>query len=197
LSVKHEEPLYGAVLAFNVKPLPDAEQEAQNNKIPIFWNDIIYNLMDEYVRWMEAEREAKARKEFDPLMKPGKIEVMEGYVFRRAKPAIFGSKILAGQITPNVNMVNGQGERLGRISQIQDSGKAIPRADAGMEVAVAMPQPILGRHIKERDVLYVDIPERDAKLLRTKFAARLTETELQALMELVEMKRKTDVLWAV
>ncbi|MFH0849566.1 MAG: translation initiation factor IF-2 [Candidatus Bathyarchaeota archaeon] len=197
LSVKHEEPLYGAVLAFNVKPLPDAEQEAQNNKIPIFWNDIIYNLMDEYVRWMEAEREAKARKEFDPLVKPGKIEVMEGYVFRRAKPAIFGSKVLAGQITPNVNMVNSQGARLGRISQIQDSGKAIPRADAGMEVAVAMPQPILGRHIKERDVLYVDIPERDAKLLRTKFAARLTETELQALMELVEMKRKTDVLWAV
>jgi translation initiation factor 5B len=197
LSVKHEEPLYGAVLAFNVKPLPDAEQEAQNNKIPIFWNDIIYNLMDEYVRWMEAEREAKARKEFDPLVKPGKIDVMEGYVFRRAKPAIFGSTVLAGQITPNVNMVNSRGERLGRISQIQDSGKAIPRADAGMEVAVAMPQPILGRHIKERDVLYVDIPERDAKLLRTKFAARLTETELQALMELVEMKRKTDVLWAV
>jgi translation initiation factor 5B len=105
--------------------------------------------------------------------------------------------VLAGQITPNVNMVNSQGEKLGRISQIQDSGKAISRADAGMEVAVAMPQPILGRHIKERDVLYVDIPERDAKLLRTKFAARLTESELQALTELVAMKRKTDVLWAV
>jgi len=197
LSVKHEEPLYGAVLAFNVKPLPDAEQEAQDNKIPIFWNDIIYNLMDEYIRWMETEREAKARKEFDPLMKPGKIEVMEGYIFRRAKPAIFGAKVLAGQITPNVNMINAQGEKLGRISQIQDSGQAISRADAGKEVAVAMPQPIVGRHIKEHDVLYVDIPEHDAKLLRTKFAGRLTETELKALMELVEQKRKADILWAV
>jgi translation initiation factor 5B len=197
LSVKHEEPLYGAVLAFNVKILPDAEQEAQDNKIPTFWNDIIYNLMDEYIRWMEAEREAKARKDFDPLVKPGKIDIMEGYVFRRAKPAIFGARVLAGQITPNVNMINAQGERLGRISQIQDKGQAISRADAGVEVAVAMPQPIVGRHIKERDVLYVDIPERDAKLLRTKFADRLADSELQALMELVELKRKADILWAV
>ncbi|MCK4582240.1 translation initiation factor IF-2, partial [Candidatus Bathyarchaeota archaeon] len=64
MSVKYEEPLYGAILAFNVKILPDAEREAHDNKIQVFWNDIIYNLMDDYVRWMEEEREAKARKEF-------------------------------------------------------------------------------------------------------------------------------------
>jgi len=197
ISVKHEEPLYGAILAFNVKILPDAEKEARDNKVQVFWNDIIYNLMDDYVRWMEGEREAKARKEFEALVKPGKIEVMEGYVFRRAKPAIFGAKVLGGQITPNVNMINLEGDRIGRISQIQDRGEAIPRADEGQEVAVAMPQPIVGRHIKERDVLYVDIPERDAKQLRTKFAGRLTERQAEALKELVDLKRKTDVLWAV
>lgn len=197
MSVKYEEPLYGAILAFNVKILPDAEREAHDNKIQVFWNDIIYNLMDDYVRWMEEEREAKARKEFDVLVKPGKIEIMDGYVFRRAKPAIFGAKVLGGQITPNVNMINVEGSRIGRISQIQDRGEAISRADEGQEVAVAMPQPIVGRHIKERDVLYVDIPERHAKLLRTKFAGRLTEKQAEALKELVELKRKTDVLWAV
>lgn len=197
ISVKHEEPLYGAILAFNVKILPDAEKEARDNKIQIFWNDIIYNLMDDYVRWMEEEREAKARKEFDALVKPGKIEIMDGYIFRRAKPAIFGAKVLGGQITPNVHMINVEGTRIGRISQIQDRGEAIPRADEGQEVAVAMPQPIVGRHIKERDVLYVDIPERDAKQLRTKFAGRLTEKQAEALKELVELKRRTDVLWAV
>ena len=196
MSVKHEEPLYGAILAFNVKILPDAEREAHDNKIQVFWNDIIYNLMDDYIRWMEEEREAKARKEFDELVKPGKIEIMDGYIFRRAKPAIFGAKVLGGQITPNVNMINVEGSRIGRISQIQDRGEAISRADEGQEVAVAMPQPIVGRHIKERDVLYVDIPERHAKQLRTKFAGRLTEKQAEALKELVELKRKTDVLWA-
>ncbi len=197
LSVKHEDPFLGAILAFNVKILPDAEKEARDQKVPIFWNDIIYNLMDEYIRWADDEREAKARKEYDTLVKPGKFEIMEGYIFRRAKPAIFGAKILSGHITTNVNVINQEGEKIGRISQIQDSGNAIPRADEGKEVAVAMPQPIVGRHIKERDLLYVDIPEKDAKLLRTKFADRLSESAQEALKELVELKRKTDILWAI
>nr|MBC8463215.1 translation initiation factor IF-2 [Candidatus Bathyarchaeota archaeon] len=76
-------------------------------------------------------------------------------------------------------------------------GKAIPLAEEGKEVAVAMPQPIVGRHIKERDVLFVDIPEKHAKLLRTKYAGRLTESENDALRELVQMKREKDMLWAV
>jgi translation initiation factor 5B len=197
LSVKHEEPLYGAILAFNVKPLPDAEREAFDQKIPIFWNDIIYNLMDDYIRWMEEEREAKARKEFENLVHPGKIRILEGFVFRRAKPAIFGVEVQAGVIKPNVIMINVEGERIGRISQIQDSREAVGKAEEGKEVAIAMPQPILGRHIKERDVLYVDIPEQHAKLLRTKFAGRLTESANQALKELIELKRQRDLLWAV
>jgi translation initiation factor 5B len=197
LSVKHEDPFLGVILAFNVKILPDAESEARVQKVPIFWNDIIYNLMDEYIRWADYEREAKARKEFDILVKPGKFEIMEGYIFRRAKPSIFGANILSGHIATSVNVINQTGERIGRISQIQESGKAIGRAEEGKEVAVAMPQPIVGRHIKERDLLYVDIPEKHAKLLRTKFAGRLTESALKTLYELIELKRKTDILWAV
>ena len=197
VSVKYEEPLYGAVLAFNVRPLPDAEREAHDQRVPIFRNDIIYNLMDEYVRWMEEEKEAKARKEFDALVKPGKIEVMEGFVFRRAKPAIFGVRVLNGTITSNTPMINLEGTRVGRITQIQDSGEAIPSAEEGKEVAVSMPQPIVGRHIKERDVLIVDVPEKDAKLLREKYAERLTAGALEALRELTELKREKDLLWAV
>jgi translation initiation factor 5B len=195
--VKHEEPLYGALLAFNVKILPDAEREARNQKIKIFWNDIIYNLMDDYIRWMEEEKEAKARKEFETLIQPGKIQLMDGFVFRRAKPAIFGVEILAGIIKPNVIMMNVQGDRIGRISQIQDNRESVSKAEEGKEVAIAMPQPIYGRHIKERDVLYVDIPEQHAKLLRTKFSERLTESAQTVLQELIELKRQKDMLWAV
>jgi translation initiation factor 5B len=196
LSVKHEEPLYGVILAFNVKPLPDAEREAHDQRIKIFQNDIIYNLMDEYTTWMEAEREAKARKEFDALVKPGKIEVMEGFIFRRAKPAIFGTLVLSGSISSNTTMINLEGVQVGRITQIQDSGEAIPVAEEGKEVAVSMPQPIVGRHIKERDVLLVEVPEKDAKLLRDKFSGRLTAGALEALRELTELKRKKDPIWA-
>jgi translation initiation factor 5B len=196
LSVKHEEPLYGVILAFNVKPLPDAEREAHDQKIKIFQNDIIYNLMDEYTTWMEAEKEDKIRKEFNALVKPGRIEVMEGFVFRRAKPAIFGIKVLNGSISSNSSMINMEGTRVGRITQIQDSGDAIPLAEEGKEVAISMPQPIVGRHIKERDVLLVEVPEKDAKMLRDKYPNRLTAGALEALRELIEIKRKKDPIWA-
>ncbi len=153
--------------------------------------------MDEYVKWMEDEREAKARKEFDTLVKPGKIQVLEGFVFRRAKPAIFGVRVEAGVIAPNVSMINSEGESVGRITQIQDQGQPVSKAEEGKEVAVSMPQPIVGRHIKERDVLYVDIPEADARRLREKFPQRLTESGLEALRELVDLKRRKDLLWAI
>ena len=197
VSVKHEEPLYGAILAFNVKPLPDAEREAHDQRIKIFTGDIIYNLMDDYIRWMEDEKEAKARAEFDTLVRPGKIEIMDGFVFRRANPAIMGVLVMNGVITSRSPMMKLDGVSVGRISQIQDSGEAISEAEEGKEVAISMPKPIVGRHIKERDILIVDVPEKHAKLLRTKYSDRLTVGAVEALRELVEIKRKKDILWAI
>ena len=94
-------------------------------------------------------------------------------------------------------MMNAEGQRLGRITQIQESGEPVSRADEGVEVAVSMPRPVFGRHIKEKDVLYVDLPEEDIRKLREKFASRLTESSLEVLIELVEIKRKKDPIWAM
>jgi translation initiation factor 5B len=197
LSVKYEEPLYGAILAFNVKTLPDAETEAESQRIKLFRGAIIYNIMDDYIRWVDEEREAKARKEFDGLVQPAKIQVMEGFIFRRAKPAIFGVRIEAGILYSNVLMINLENDNLGKLTQIQDQGQSLPKAEEGREVAISMPIPIVGRHIKERDILYVDVPEKDAKLLRQKFVKRLTENGNKALQELIDIKRKRDPLWAI
>ena len=197
MAVRYEEPLYGAILAFNVKVLPDAEREARAERIPIFKRDVIYNLIDDYFSWLQAEREAKERREFDALIKPGKIEVMEGFIFRRSNPAIFGVRVLAGVIAPNREMINEEGEALGRITQIQEEGKPVPMAEEGKEVAVSMPRPVIGRHIKEGDILYVDVPEEHVRMLRDRFSSRLTERALETLKELVEIKRRKDPVWAM
>ena len=195
--VGQEEPLYGVILAFNVKVLPDAEEEARAHRVRIFRNNIIYNLMDDYIRWMEEERERRERNVFDRLVKPGKVEVLRGFIFRRAKPAIFGVRVLAGVIAPNRELIREDGKNLGRISQIQEAGKPISLAEAGKEVAISMPKPIVGRHIREGDILYVDIPEEHAKMLRDRFAHRLSEDSLQALQELIEIKRRSNPIWAI
>jgi translation initiation factor 5B len=195
--VKEHEPLYGAILAFNVKILPDAEEEASIKDVQIFREKIIYHLIDNYLSWLKSKREAKFEQEFDNLVKPAKIRILEGYVFRRAKPAIVGVEILAGNIKPKNVLVRAEdGEEIGEIQQIQEKGKALPEAGKGMQVAISMDKPIVGRHMFEKDTLYVKVPEPHAKVLLTTFMDRLTSEEQEALNEYVGLMRKKTPFWA-
>jgi translation initiation factor 5B len=194
--VKERQPLHGVILAFNVRILPDAQEEAKNRKIRIFQHNIIYHLIDDYTGWLKSEQEKRLLKEFDKLLKPAKIKLLPGYVFRRAKPAIVGVEILAGQIKPKVPLVNAKGKDLGEIMQIQDKGKAISEAKTGMQVAISMEKPVVGRHINEGDILYVKVPENHAKMLLTKFQNRLSSEELDVLNELVTIMRSKAPFWA-
>jgi len=195
--VKEHEPLYGVVLAFNVRILPDAEEEAEIRSIQIFKEQIIYHLIDNYLKWLKSQREAKIEQELEKLVKPGKIRVMEGYIFRRAKPAIFGVELLAGTLKPKYLLVRAEdGKDVGEVQQIQDKGKALSEAKQGMQVAVSMDKPVVGRHIFEKDILYVKVPETDAKALLTTYADRLTAEEQEALKEYVEAMRKKTPFWA-
>lgn len=195
--VKERAPLYGAILAFNVRILPDAEEEANDRRVRIFQHNVIYHLIDDFVEWLRSERDKQALEEFDELVKPGKIRILPGYVFRKAKPAIVGVEVLAGRIRPRVTLVNENGDAVGEIIQIQDRSQAVPEAAAKAEVAVSLDKPIVGRHINEKDTLYVRVPEPHAKVLNTKFRERLTAEELDALNEYIElMRKKTTPFWA-
>ena len=195
--VKEHEPLYGTILAFNVKVLPDAEEEATIKNVQVFKEKVIYHLIDNYLSWLKSQREAKIEQQFDTLVKPAKIRILEGYVFRRAKPAIFGVEILAGKIKPKAFLVRAEdAEEVGEIQQIQEKGKALSEAHEGMQVAISMDKPMVGRHIFEKDVLYVKVPEPDAKALQTAFLDRLTNEEQEALKEYVNAMRKKIPFWA-
>jgi translation initiation factor 5B len=195
--VKAREPLSGVILAFGVRILPDAEEEAKRNDVQIFKEPIIYNLVDKYTEWLKSKREAKIEQEFEKLVKPAKIRVMEGYIFRRAKPAIFGVEILGGQLKPKSSLIRAEdGEDLGEVQQIQDRGKALSEAKQDMQVAVSMEKPTVGRHIFEKDILYVKVPEPDAKALQAAYADKLTTEEQEALKEYVTLMRKKTPFWA-
>jgi translation initiation factor 5B len=194
--VKAREPLLGVILAFGVKILPDAEEEATNTGVQIFKEPIIYNLIDNYLEWLKSKREAKIAQELEKLVKPGKILVMEGFVFRRAKPAIFGVEILSGQLKPKYSLVRAEdGADIGEVQQIQDKGKAVSEAKQGMQIAMSMDKPIVGRHVFEKDILYVKVPEPDARALLEKHLDKLTAEEQQVLKEYVEIMRKKTAFW--
>jgi len=195
-AVKEHQPLYAAILGFNVRTLPDAEEEATARGITIFRDNIIYHVIENYLTWFRGKRDAGLEQDFDALVKPAKLRIMEGYVFRRAKPAIFGVEILAGNIKPKIGLIRAEdGEEIGDIQQIQDKGEALSCAGKGMQIAVSVEKPTVGRHIFEKDVLYVKIPEQHAKILQQKFVAKLTAEEQEALNEYVSIMRKKVPFW--
>ena len=194
--VKEREPLHGVILAFNVKVLPDAEEEAKNRNIPIFNHKTIYSLIDDYLQWRNEEEETRLEKEYDKLIKPAKVKFLPGYIFRKAKPAVVGVEILAGKINPKRILAKEDGRNVGEILQIQDKGKAVSEADVGMQVALSLSKAIVGRHIHEGETFYVKVPEAHAKILLTKFQDRLTAEEIEALNEFIEIMRKESPFWA-
>lgn len=196
-AVKSHNPLQGVILAFGVRILPDAEEEATARGVQIFKEQIVYHMIEKYVDWVKSKSEAKLEAELEKLVRPAKITVIPGYVFRRAKPAIFGVEVLAGTLKPKTNLIRADdGEDVGELQQIQDKGKAVPQATQGMQVAVSMEKPTVGRHIFEKDVLLVKIPEPDVRAFQGAFADKLNEEEQEALKQYVVAMRKKSPFFA-
>jgi len=187
--VKSTNRQLGVILAFNVKPLPEAEEEVKSRGIPLFSSNVIYRVFEDYQRWVEELREEEKRREFYTLIRPGKIRLLPGYVFRRSDPAIVGVEVLAGRIKPGYPLMKEDGRRVGVIMQIQDKGKPIEEAVRGLAVAISVRGDVMvGRQIKEGDVLYVDVPEDHVQLLASKYRGELSFDEHELLEEIRRVK---------
>ncbi|PUA33840.1 MAG: translation initiation factor IF-2 [Candidatus Terraquivivens tikiterensis] len=194
--VRTKDELSGVILAFNVRVDPSLEREANSRGIRVFKSNVLFRLVEDYLAWVREEKERRETAQFESLVKPGKIRILPGYVFRRSNPAIVGVEVLGGRIRPKYTLMNAEGKSVGSISQIQDRGQSIPEATRGMSVAISMKEPIVGRHVREGEVLYTAIPENDARLLLKSFSNRLTEDERAVLEEVVQIVRKNNPLWA-
>jgi len=196
-AVYQEDPILATILAFNVKVLPDAEEEAKTGRIPIFRSDIIYHMIEEYLRWSEERRVAGVKAELDALVRPCKAKVLSGFIFRRSKPAIVGVEVLSGRLKPKYPMIAQSGKKLGEIQRIQDKGNDLQEALASMQVAVSIEDGVVGRNIDEGDVVYTDVPERHLKTLMSKFPSELAESDHETIKELIQIKRRENPVWGL
>jgi translation initiation factor 5B len=191
-AVKESDRYLGVVLGFSVKVLEDAQKEAQEREVMIFNEQIIYNLVRSYTDWVAYQKEHEESILFNELPPICKFQFMKGFVFRRNDPAVFGAEIQVGRLKQKVQVINEEGKKVGTVHQIQDSGKAIEEATTGMQVAVSIKEPTIGRQINEGDIFYTDLNSKQAKQLLERFNHRLNENEKEILNMLVAMKRKSD-----
>jgi len=196
-TVAKSDPLLAAVLAFNVKVLPDAALEAEVQGIPIIQENVIYKLMETYEDWSKQKREEIRAKSLENFIRPGKFTLKLGFVFRRSHPAIVGVDVLGGVIKPKYPVMRKDGRRVGIIREIQRERKTVPEAKLGDELAVSIEGAIVDRHIKEGDVLYVDIPRDHVIALKTELKDLLSGDELAVMDEIIAIKQREDPNYGV
>lgn len=189
-----KEPLYKAILAFNVDVLPDAKEDIKKSDVNVFENDVVYRLVEDYEEWAEKKQQEIEEMKRESITHPGKFRILEDHTFRVSKPAIVGVRVLAGRIEPDQRIINKDGKRVGTIKSIREGDKSLDRAEQGEEVAVAISGPTVGRQIHERDELYIDIPEGDARKLKD---IELTFDEERILDEIREIKKEEKPFWGL
>jgi translation initiation factor 5B len=182
----------GVILAFNVKMLPEAEEEALKSGVKVFSSNIIYKLLEEYEEWVKKEKSGERVRALEALIRPGKLRIIPGYVFRRSDPAIVGVEVLGGIVKPGYPVMSSTGRPLGRIMAIKDRDRSLTEAKVGAAVAISIQGKILvGRHVNEGDIMYTDVPAEHASKLVTEFRDMISLDELMVLKEIVEVKYNT------
>ena len=185
----------GSILAFGVKVLDDAKDEANKNGIRIFSQPVIYDLVDEYRDWVTSDKENMQRTELNLIMMPCKFQLIKGMVFRRNGPAVCGVEILVGSLKQKSIIINSTGKEVGVIKQIEDNGENIKQAAKGSEVAVSMNEPVIGRTIREGEILYSLPNDIGVRLLKERYHDSLSDDESNILDEIITLRRKVVPLY--
>jgi translation initiation factor 5B len=196
-SVSKADPLLGVILAFNVKVLPDARQVAVEGGIEIIQEQVIYRLLERYEEWVERKREEIRALRLEGYSRPVKLCVKPGYVFRRSQPAIVGVDVLGGVLKPRVKLMRADGREVGVVRELQKEKQSLREAKLGEELAVSIEGGVIGRNIREGDVLFADIPRDQVLVLKRDLKDMLSGDELAVLDEIIAIKQKRDSTYGV
>ena len=184
------DPLQGVLLGFNI-PKPEIETNAY-----VLVNNVIYRLIEEYETWKLSQQKKLEASALDLLVKPCKLELLKGYVFRQNNPAIAGVEILAGTLRSNTPLMNAQGKELTLVKGIQIEQENVDKAEKGKRPAISMPGVTIGRQLNEGEVMYSMIPEEQFRKYK-EYKELLSEDEKSVLKEVAEIMRKHNVVWGI
>ena len=115
--------LDAVIVGFNIEI--DSEAEEIKGKAKIISNDVIYKIIEDLVYFRNEKAKEIEKKRLMRLTTICKMKILHEYVFRNTKPAIFGVRVEAGKIIPNLNLIDEKGEKIGRIKNMQSENKPV------------------------------------------------------------------------
>ena len=194
--VTARDPLHRAILAFNTEILPDAQAALLDHPdARLIESDIIYRLIEGYAEWRDVRKQQLEEASRKEIAYPAKLLFLPDYGFRVSKPAIFGVRVLAGRIRAGQSLMREDGRSLGRLRSIRSGEQRLEQARQGQEVAIAVEGVTVGRQVNRGDVLYIELTEEEARLLRDR--KDLSHDESEALDQICAIRRKEDPFWGM
>ncbi|MCP3682828.1 MAG: translation initiation factor IF-2 [bacterium] len=186
-----KDPLKAVVLGFNVSAAPDAESP----RAKIITQDVVYRLIEEFEKWRDNEKKMQDAKQIDNVVRPCKIQLLKGYVFRQNNPAVSGVEVLSGKLKVGTPLMKGN-QTITSVKSIQEEKESVNEAEKGKQVAISMPGVTIGRQLFEGDTLYSSIPEEDFRRLKNlkKF---LEPEEKEILREIAQLMRADNPMWGI
>ncbi|HLD15874.1 MAG TPA: translation initiation factor IF-2 [Candidatus Nanoarchaeia archaeon] len=188
-AIAEKEPLNKAILGFNVKKI-------DNKDVKIICYDVIYKIIEDVDEWRKQEAKKLEAKELEKLIRPFKIQVVNGCIFRQSNPAVVGVRVLGGIVKPNVNLIKQDGSKASYIKSIQVNSENVEQVEKDKEAAVSIPNIVCGRQLFEEDVLYSEILENQFIELKN-LKKYLKADEIEVLKEIAAIKRKENPVWGV
>ena len=195
-AIKENDRHLGVILAFNVKVLPDAQEEAEISHVRIFPDGIIYSLIESYEQWVMDDTAHEEDAIFAEITPIAKFTFLKGYVFHNSDPAVFGIRVDSGILRQKIQFMNNKGRKIGQIHQLQEKKETVRTAKKGQEVACSVKGITVGRQIAEEDVFYTLPTSREAKKLLKDLSHKLSSEEFEILNHIVEVQRKLDPAYA-
>jgi translation initiation factor 5B len=193
-----EEDKHRAILAFSVDVLDDATALAEQEGVRIFEHDVIYRLVEEYEEFVEDMERRQQDQVLENITRPARFRILEDHTFRQSDPAVVGVEVGTGTLLRNSRVgkyEDGSFTRVGQLKSIQDEGEDVDEARSGERVAVSIDGPTVGRQIEEGDELWVDLPEKHAKVLEQELLEDIPADEREALHQFLEKQRQRDPFW--
>lgn len=188
------DPVDAVILGFNVQLDDEIKDFSSNYNVKILIDEVIYKLIENLQKFREEKTREIERGRLMGLAKIAKLEILGQHVFRNSNPVIFGVRIIAGKIIPNMELIDEMGESIGRMKNIQDDKKSVQEANAGMEVAISISGLSFDRHLKDKKFLYSDISEKQFKKFKDN-KDLLSSGEISALQEILQIKRRKNDGW--
>ncbi|KAF2870507.1 hypothetical protein BDV95DRAFT_607674 [Massariosphaeria phaeospora] len=193
---------FAVMLCFDVKVDKDAKAYADDIGVKIFEADIIYHLFDKFTAHMKQLEEQ--RKEDSKMLAVFPCVLRPVAVFNKKDPIVIGVDVIDGNLkltTPiaciKKNPVTGVREvlQLGRVTSIERDHKQIPVCKKGQpSVAIKIEganQPLYGRHLEEKDILYSALTRKSIDTLKEYFRNDVSQDEWKLI---VKLKAEFDIM---